>query len=88
MLHRFVKEIKGAKADGDICWPAPGAILDLPIKLRHCIFALCLTIHTEHEHTRQHLVEDDSDGPHIYLMAIAAAAAPVHTELLRCHHER
>ena len=88
MLHRFVEEVEGGEADGYIGWPTPRAIFDLPVKLGHGVLALCLAIDAEHEHARQHLVEDYANSPHINLMTVAFTTAPVHTQLFWCHHQR
>ena len=88
MLHSLVEEIKCVERDSDVCWPTPGALFYLVIKSRHGLITLRALIHTEDEHTRQHLVENDSHSPDINLMAVARTASPICLKLLWSHHER
>ena len=88
MLHRFVQEVKGGQVDHDVAGPAPRALLDLLVEGLHCILPARRAVDCEHEHTCQHLIEDDSHRPNVNLVTVAGAAAPVRIQLLWGHHER
>ena len=68
--------------------PGPRALLDLTVEelQGHLIRRLLLDV--EDEHACEHLIEDDSDGPDINLMAVTLSTTPVSLDLLRRHHQR
>ena len=87
MLHRLVKEVERAEPNHDVARPAPRALLDLVVECGHGVLPTRRPVHTEHEDTCQHLVEDDAHCPHIDLVAVTRATAPVRIKLLWRHHK-
>ncbi len=77
MLHCFIQEVKCVQTDRYITWPTPCSFFDLLVEQCHGICAFGRAIDTKHEHSCEHLVENDPDCPYIYLMTVAGAATPV-----------
>jgi len=88
LLHRFAQELEAGETDLDVLWPSPCSLLDLAVEKLEGHLVSCLFFYVEDEHTRQHLIEDYTDGPYINLMAVALSATPVCLNLLSRHHKR
>ena len=88
VLHRLVQEVEGGQVDHDVAGPAPCALFDLLVEGLHRVLPARRAVNCEHEHTCQHLIEDDAHSPNVNLVTVAGAAAPVRIKLLWRHHER
>ncbi len=86
LLHSFAQKFEARQADLDVLWPCPGAFFDLTIKELQGHLIGCLFRDIEDEHSSEHLVENDTDCPHIYLVTVARSFAPVGLDLLCRHH--
>jgi len=86
LLHRLAQELKAAKADLDVLWPRPRSFFHFTVKELQGHLVRSLFFHVEDEHSGQHLVEYNSNRPHIDLMAITLSASPVRLNLLSRHH--
>ena len=88
ILHGLVEKIKRVERDLNVCRPAPSTLYHLIVEVLHGFLALGRPINAEDEHSCEHLIEDDADGPHIDLVVVSRAASPVRDKLLWSHHER
>ena len=88
VLHRLIQKVKRVERDLNVCGPAPRTLYHLVVEILHGLLALGRAVDREDEHPGEHLVEYDADGPHIDLVVVAGAAAPVRDQLLGGHHQR
>ena len=87
LLHGLAEELEALERDLDVLGPGPRAFLDLAVEQLKGHLVGGLLGHIEDEHASQHLVEDDPDGPHINLVAVAGSPAPIRLYLLCRHHQ-
>ena len=87
LLHGLAEELEALERDLDVLGPSPCAFFDLAVKQLKGHLVRGLLSHIEDEHASQHLVEDDPDGPHINLVAVAGPPAPIRLYLLCRHHQ-
>ena len=87
LLHGLAEELEALERDLDVLRPGPGALLDLAGEELQSHLVGCLLSDVEDEHAGQHLIENDADRPHINLVAVAGASAPIRLNLLRWHHQ-
>lgn len=87
VLHSLIKKVKSDQWNYYVGRPTPRTFLQLGHERWHSILTPSLLFYAEDKHTCKHLVENDSDGPHINFVIIAGAATPVGIQLLRRHHQ-
>ena len=71
VLHRLIQEVERVERDLDVAWPAPRTLLHLVVEGTHGVLSASRAIYAEDEHASEHLVEDDTHGPHIDLVTVA-----------------
>ena len=71
MLHSLVQKVKRRQVNHDITRPTPCALTNLLIQRLHSIVLFSRAIDGKHEHSCQHLIEDNSHGPNIDLVTVS-----------------
>ena len=71
VLHRLIQEVERVERDLNVAGPAPRTLLHLVVEGAHGVLSTRRAIHAEDEHAGEHLIEDDTHGPHIDLVTVA-----------------